>query len=233
MNTPLLIAHRGASKEAPENTLVSIQKALSLGSDLIECDIHCSKDLIPVVIHDSTIKRTTNAKKQAQVSSLSLKELKMLDAGSWFSSDFKDERIPTLEEVLELTTKLIIEVKISKPNDFLILNPLLSLLKKHPGSLVGSFSHEFLQEVKKTDPNICLVGIADTIPSLKKHLSLGIKIISLKESLVTEKLVHSLKQSDIILFTWTVDDKSRFSTLASYGVDGIITNNPKLRLCLR
>lgn len=109
---PWLIAHRGASLEAPENTLAAFQRAMELRADLIELDIHQTADGHIVVIHDETVARTTDGVRP--VRAMTLEELSHLDAGSWFGQDFAGARIPTLLEVLELTQEsigLAIEIK--------------------------------------------------------------------------------------------------------------------------
>lgn len=93
-----IIAHRGASKFAPENTLAAFKLAEKMGADGIELDIHLTKDQIPVIIHDEDIKRTTNGR--GFVQKYTYKELQQFDAGSWFSERFSDERILSLEEFL-------------------------------------------------------------------------------------------------------------------------------------
>src|SRR5262245_13704174 len=97
-----LIAHRGASSEEPENTLASIRRAIELSVDWVEIDVHLTRDLVPVVIHDSTTSRTTDSQKKLKIESSPLEILKQLDAGSWFHLRCKEERIPTLAEVLQL-----------------------------------------------------------------------------------------------------------------------------------
>ena len=96
---PLIIAHRGASGYAPENTIAAIEKAITLGAHMVELDIHQTKDGIPVALHDSSLWRTAELRRN--VGSLTLQELKRLEVGSWFSPQFQDQRIPTLEEVLD------------------------------------------------------------------------------------------------------------------------------------
>ena len=100
MNSPLIIAHRGASNQAPENTIPAFQRALELGAGGIELDVHMSADGYLMVIHDETVDRTSNGK--GLVKGKTLAELKSLDFGSWFSEEFSDEKIPELEEVLWL-----------------------------------------------------------------------------------------------------------------------------------
>lgn len=111
-NRPWVIAHRGATLEAPENTLAAFRWAIALGADLIELDVHQTADGHPVVIHDETVDRTTNG--SGLVRDMTLREVRGLDAGSWLGVDFSGERVPTLSEVLELTAGqigLAIEIK--------------------------------------------------------------------------------------------------------------------------
>ena len=97
----LVIAHRGASGHAPENTLAAFKKAVAMGAAFIETDLHLSRDARFVAIHDSTLNRTTNG--HGPVHIMTLSDLRRLDAGSWFGSVFAGERIPTLEELLEFS----------------------------------------------------------------------------------------------------------------------------------
>src|SRR5712692_10539889 len=101
--TVWVVAHRGASGHAPENTLAAFRKAVALGATFIETDLQLSRDAHFVAIHDEAVNRTTNG--QGAVHGMTLTELRRLDAGSWFGSDFAGERIPTLEEILEFSKK--------------------------------------------------------------------------------------------------------------------------------
>ncbi len=95
-----IVAHRGANKVAPENTLSAFKKALAFGADMIEIDVHLTKDHQLIVIHDEELNRTTNG--TGNVSDYTLAELRKFDTGSWFSKEFKGEQLPTLSETLEL-----------------------------------------------------------------------------------------------------------------------------------
>src|SRR5258706_16292065 len=99
----LVIAHRGASGNAPENTLAAFRKAVALGATFIETDLHLSRDAHFVAIHDATVNRTTNG--QGAVHDMTLAELRRLDAGSWFGSGFGGEWMPTLEKLLAFSKK--------------------------------------------------------------------------------------------------------------------------------
>src|SRR5437773_1710824 len=99
----LVIGHRGASGHAPENTLAAFRKAVAFGATFIETELQLSRDAHFVAIHDETVNRTTNGRGSVQY--LTLAELRQLDAGSWFGSEFAGERIPTLEEILQFSKK--------------------------------------------------------------------------------------------------------------------------------
>ncbi|MEK7396246.1 MAG: glycerophosphodiester phosphodiesterase family protein, partial [Candidatus Poribacteria bacterium] len=117
MTDVVFIAHRGASGKghSPENTIAAFREAINIGADCVECDVHCTKDGQVVVMHDSTLNRTTN--KKGTIAEMTLEEVKQADAGSWFSSLFTGERVPTLGELLELTKGKVINVIEIKPNN--------------------------------------------------------------------------------------------------------------------
>ena len=155
------IAHRGASNYAPENTMASFQKAVDLGFDYIELDVRLSKDQELVVIHDEDVSRTTNG--IGAIGDYTVEELKKLDAGSWFSQDFNDERIPLLEEVLLKFGKkigILIDVKSpeTQPDMVDILSSLLSFHIEsglNPDSLkVQTFNLNELKKLKEQLPDI-------------------------------------------------------------------------------
>ena len=110
---PWIVAHRGYRGLYPENTLAAFEGAITAGADMIELDVCLTRDRVPVVIHDKTLYRTTDGK--GLVSEHSLSELKELDAGSWFSAEFKGEAIPTLEELLQLVRgKILVNIEIKQ-----------------------------------------------------------------------------------------------------------------------
>jgi glycerophosphoryl diester phosphodiesterase len=113
--SPLKIGHRGAAGYCPENTIASFKKALELGADYLELDIQMTKDGELVVIHDTTVNRTTNGK--GRVKDLTLREIQSLDAGSWFHSNFAGEKIPALSEVFdEFAGKIGFLLELKKPS---------------------------------------------------------------------------------------------------------------------
>lgn len=237
MPFPLIIAHRGCSEEAPENTLISIKKAIEFKADFIEVDIHISADHVPVVIHDDTLSRTTNEKRPLFVSDLTLKELKELDAGSWFSPQFKGEKIPTLEEVLDLTretsTGLIIEMKATNTADHDLPEAVLKILEsdlhaKERGPIhLSSFSSSILKNMQKKTSKYPLHGIASDTKTMARHLDIGIKHICLNYHIATQKVINECHRKGIFVSAWTVDDDLKQEKLINHGIDAIFVNNPR------
>lgn len=215
-----LIAHRGASHEAPENTLSAIKRALELPVQAIEIDVHLSKDLIPVVIHDETLLRTTGS--PLKVADLTLKELKELDAGRWFSPHFKGEKIPTLEEILALPfhgKQLMVELKEIEGPKSAFVHIVHELTKHHSHIFLGSFSPEILKEaLKKSHP---LIGIAEDWQNYNAFREMGIQHFALDQALIT----NPFKDSGLF-WSFTVDCHLEAKRLHSLGVHGIISNNP-------
>ncbi|HHW48137.1 MAG TPA: glycerophosphodiester phosphodiesterase, partial [Clostridiaceae bacterium] len=159
MSKPVVIAHRGAPKHAPENTIAAFRKALELGAEGIELDVHLSADGHLVVIHDEKVDRTSDGK--GLVKEKTLEELKALDFGSWFSKEFKGETIPTLDEVLELlkswTGIINIEIKggsVFYPNIEEKVVRKIEKLKIEEKIIISSFNHYSLVEIKKLNPKI-------------------------------------------------------------------------------
>ena len=221
---PKIIAHRGASAHAPENTIAAFQLALEQGADGIELDVMLSKDGHLVVIHDNTVDRTTDGK--GAVRDMTLEELKSLDAGG-------GQRIPTLEEVLELFGgRFIINIELS--NYVSIFNKLpieaAKMVKNHQlgkSVIMSSFNpfnlprfHAILPEVDLgllTDPNKAKKWVwrLFNYDALHPHFSD-----------VDQVLVAALHRRNRKVNVWTVDDPQEIRRLAALGVDSIITNDP-------
>src|SRR6478736_8242354 len=153
----LVIAHRGASGHAPENTLAAFRRAVMLGASFIETDLQLSRDARFVAIHDDTVNRTTNG--QGKVHDLTLADLRRLDAGSWFGSEFAGERIPTLEEILEFAKKHDVVFYLElKPFGFWGgEHALISALRESgeiARSVVISFDPGILAAIRKIEPTL-------------------------------------------------------------------------------
>jgi glycerophosphoryl diester phosphodiesterase len=156
-----LIAHRGASGHAPENTLIAVRRAMEMRAEMVEVDILLSKDGIPVLLHDPSLDRTTNG--TGFVTDYTLEELKRLDAGSWFGEQFVGERIPTVDELLEFCKgkmALNLEIKTQAVTDTLeggIVEMVVNLVRKHGmerNVIFSSFDPRVIVQLKKIAPDI-------------------------------------------------------------------------------
>jgi len=209
-----IIGHRGASGYAPENTLLSFQKAIELGCDAIELDVRLSKDNRLVVIHDHKVNRTTNGK--GSVSKMTLAEIKELDCDG--------QKIPTLQEVIDICNiDLQIELKVKGTPlpvyNTIIENGILSRV------LVTSFDTELLKEIKSLDSNI-KTGFLFRRKTRKSWE--GYSAICPKSSIVNKKIIDKAHGLGVEVYVYHVDNKKLAERLINWGVDGIGTDYPDL-----
>lgn len=225
MNRPLVIAHRGASGHAPENTMAAFQLALDQRADGIELDVMLSKDGRLVVIHDDTVDRTTNG--TGRVKDLTLAQLKALDAGN-------GEKIPTLEEVLDtFGGRYVINIELknySSPFDNLpVVVARLLKTKNYPETLIiSSFNPFNLGRFRRRCRQV-KQGLLTTSKRAKLwlwHLFAYDALHPFYED-VDEALILATKAKHQQINTWTVDNPEDIRRLAGLGVDSIITNFPK------
>lgn len=233
---PVCISHRGVKQLYPENTLISFQTALEAKTQMIEFDVALSKDRIPVVIHDDTLDRTTNG--SGKVNEFTLAELKALDAGSWFDPRFKGERIPTLEEVLNIIgTSALINIEIkdeyyepANPPDAIEKQVLGQIMAKGIRSsvLVSSFEMRILDRLRKQDQQLALAFITKNPdnPLLLNHCR-NLRLYSYNPwfGVVNQELVASLHQSGIRVFVFTINQREEFEKALELEVDGVFTDN--------
>lgn len=226
-----VIAHRGVSKEAPENTLSAFAIAPSLEVDGMEFDVHLTKDSVPIVVHDGMFGRTTDGAFLKHSTDLNLDEVKSLDAGSWYSQQYAGEKIPTLDEVIELNNgKLLLMVEIKKDNSTpqQIVEAVLNSLKKVEGPyVIGSFDPLIVEEVMKLAPEYPVLGIVEEASMFAKFESLSIKHLAIWYQLLSEPLIQELHAKGIEVWTFTVDNPALAYYLSTINIDGIITNNPR------
>jgi len=219
------IAHRGASGDEPENTLRAFSRAIELGVDMVELDVHLCQSGELVVIHDERLDRTTNGR--GPVSEMTLDQLKRLDAG-------KGEQVPLLEEVIDLIDKrCAINVELKGMGTAL---PAVDLVYKSTREkaclkddfILSSFSREELIAARKADPDIRL-GL--NISGLKESFSAfarDLRLFSIHPGadITSKELIERIHRLDLKAFVWTVDDVERIRLLKSFGVDGIFSNYP-------
>jgi len=226
---PLIIAHRGDSSRAPENTLAAFRLGVGAKSDLVELDYFHSADGIPVVFHDKDIARTTNAGRKLAIESLTLKQLKTYDAGSWFDPRFSTEKIPTLEEALETIQAGSITLIERKGGDAATLITLLKKKKLLDQVIVQAFDWDFLTDCRRLSPEVILValgGKALTEAKLDQIAKIGVQGVGWDHAKVGRPQVHAVHQRGWKLFVYTVNDTRRAARMLEFGVDGLITNHP-------
>lgn len=229
---PKIIAHRGFSHYAPENTLASCITALDHHADYLEIDVQLSKDGIPVVIHDTTLERTVHDVPTGRVIDFTAFQLTGMDAGKWFHPDFIGTPISLLDDILNLPrhkTGLFMEIKGEDCEPKAIVQAVLARLKLQKDAdvvIIGSYYPDILEEVLSAKPHQPVLGIADEEVWLEYFLDKGFKHLALDYRMLNEEMVKKLVVQGIRIWSFTVDDYHIAHDLVTWGVEGIITNNP-------
>ncbi|MDE0686719.1 MAG: glycerophosphodiester phosphodiesterase family protein [Candidatus Poribacteria bacterium] len=227
------IAHRGASGTAPENTLAAFKKAIEIGVDAVELDLHGTADGEVVVIHDTSLDRTTNH--QGHVNQTTLERIRRADAGGWFSPEFVGEPVPTLIEALECIAKKTIAVLEIK--DPLIAEAVVARIREtrtRDLTVIISFHTAVLQTVRALEPRIptgWLIGDhnnhASPIQLCQQLGELGSNLLNVNHHLITAEFAYEVQRRGIALWCWTVDDIHRMREMEAFGVQGITSNYPE------
>ncbi|MHC1783375.1 MAG: glycerophosphodiester phosphodiesterase [Anaerolineaceae bacterium] len=259
----LNIAHRGARSLAPENTIAAAKKALELGADMWEMDVAMTADGEMVVIHDDTLTRTSNAavlfgnRKPLKVHNFTLKELRLLDFGSWFNNTdpFKQIRagnvtleemnsfvgltIPTLEEALVFTRdnqwRINVEIKDLKgtPGDEVVVGKVVKMISDLGMTdqvIISSFQHHYISQVKEINPEIqtgALIEWLDLEP-LKTLARTGANAYHPGTRLINAKTIRQIREKGYDINVWTVNKEPSMRKLIKAGATGIITDFPQV-----
>jgi glycerophosphoryl diester phosphodiesterase len=239
------VAHRGASAYAPENTLAAVRLARTQGADVFEIDVQQTKDRKLVLMHDTTLARTTNVEQVYpdrapwKVSDFTLAEIRRLDAGSWFGARYKGERVPTLAQVLKAMSgdRLGMLLEMKSPALYPgVEKRIAAALKRSPSWLrfdpserrlaVQSFDWESVRRFHTEMPRVP-VGLLGTpkVADLPKLASFADQI-NPRHGDLTAAYVKQVHAARMDVLTWTVDDPAKMRKAAQLGVDGIITNKP-------
>jgi len=226
----LVTAHRGASGLAPENTMVSVLLSMKMGADFSEIDVQETADGELILMHDDSLRRTTN--KKAAVWKQDLVDLKGVDAGSWFSDEFANEPIPTLRSIIDSVKgkmKLNIELKLNGHQEKLAERTVSLTEEKNFISqcIVTSFDRETIRKVKELNPNIKTGYILGKMPK-EDIWSAEFDLLSVNQKLVTQKLIDEAHQHGKEVHVWTVNKANKMRELIDLGVDNIITNYPNV-----
>ncbi|HLK04143.1 MAG TPA: glycerophosphodiester phosphodiesterase family protein [Candidatus Acidoferrum sp.] len=227
----LLIAHRGASGYAPENTLAAFRKAVAMGLSFIETDLQLSRDARFVAIHDDTVNRTTNG--QGAVHELTLAELRRLDAGSWFGSSFTGERIPTLEEILDFAKRhdVVFYLELKPGGSWGGEHALIGALRDSgeiARTVVISFDSSLVATVRRAEPTLMtgLLYDGQLDRPIERTFEIGARQLCVRGDLVTPALVAEAKSRDLQVICWTVNHPAHMRLLANAGVAGIMSDYP-------
>jgi glycerophosphoryl diester phosphodiesterase len=228
------IAHRGWSGQAPENTIAAIRMAANHPEiEMIEVDVQMSRDGVPVIIHDYVLDRTTNG--SGKIGYFTLEELKKLDAGSWFSTTYAGETIPTLEEVLQETEgKAQLNLEIKRGGDWYpdIEKKVAELIHKYDSEsdiVITSFNHETIHTFAKVAPAIKTGLLIYGYPVLLEELLAytGASALSMGYDYLTESLVRTSFDRGIDIIAWTIDEPQDMKNIASLDERiAICTNHP-------
>lgn len=225
-----VMAHRGASTDTPENTMAAFQKAIDDMADYIELDVQLTSDGEVIVMHDSNTYRTTGV--DGSVINMTYREIRRLDAGSWYSDEYKGEKVPGLREVLELAQgkiKLNIELK-PADNGEELARKTVALIEKYnmeDDCVITSFSNSALSAVKSCNGNI-KVGYILSAAYGDYYDMKNIDFFSVNAAFLSKRTIDAIHNSGKQVYAWTVNNKDSIKNLTNKGVDGVITDNPVL-----
>ncbi|MCT8340224.1 hypothetical protein MG296_09185 [Flavobacteriaceae bacterium TK19130] len=234
-NKPLVCAHRGYSNNAPENTLASIQKAIECGADFVEFDVRLTKDGKVVLLHDSTLDKTTNA--TGKLSDYSYSQLKNISAGyaKRFGDTFSKESIPTLSQALQLCKdRIYVEIEIKDSNMASKVFEIVQQEAMIDEVMIISFNYNELLEMRKLSSSIrlkYLVGEDWTEEALLKAKALGSDVVGI-DGIPNFSQQQWAKKHQIDLFPYTLNSNWQLKTAQRLGLSGVTTDVPEKALQL-
>ncbi len=235
---PLVLAHRGANKAAPQNTLPAFQKAIEFNADGLETDVHLSNDGHIVVCHNYTIDETSNG--SGLIYKKNLSELKALDFGSYFSDEFKGITLPTLPELLDLTKNMkLINIEIKPPkNDCDLVKRVVETIHEYDiveNSIVSCFDPECIRLVKELDKNVKTGLLYEDDKLGNEIMNFGVSKYCKQlnanaahphRKLITQKEVMELHNLGMAVNPWTVNKEEEIIRFTNWGCDALITDVP-------
>lgn len=232
----LNFGHRGASHEAPANTLAAFEQAAARGADGVELDVQLSRDGVPVVIHDSSVDGTTDGR--GLVRDMTLAELKELDAGVKFRRSFAGERIPTLQEVADAVGRrllLNIELKARGARDDGLAAAVVRCIEANhlvERVVVSSFGRLAIRRVRQINPRIPVGALYCRDPFFSQRpwpdSTARPDAVHPWHEMIDEQFMRWARRQGYRVHAWTVDDPARMRQLVKWGVDLVITNRPDL-----
>ena len=234
MAQPVVIAHRGSSFAAPENTVAAAKLAWEQGADAVELDIYPSADNRVMVMHDGNTRRTTGQSFEIQKTNSEV--LRTLDAGSWKDARYKGEKIPFLEEMIATVPadkKMVIEIKCGM-EVLPVLQKIVDSCGKKQQSIFIAFDWQTILEAKKLFPaNKCYwlsSSSADVYAKMEEAAKNKLDGLNLNSKIVDQEMVAEAKSAGLEMLSWTIDDVTKAKRLVQLGVSAITTNRPDLML---
>ena len=230
--TPLVGAHRGASADAPENTLAAFDLALEQGAELIEFDVHRTRAGELVILHDFSLDRTTTG--AGQVAERTLAELKELDAGAWRGDRWVGQRIPTLDEVLDrygARVYLNIEIKAGEVPYPKIEQQVAEAVRRrglYDRIVVSSFDFATVRRLRQVNPQVRAALLAEKDPdeALRLAAEIGVVGLHLQATLITAARVARAAERGLGILAWTVDTEPEMKRLLALNIDAVVSNVP-------
>ncbi len=235
---PLVLAHRGANKVAPQNTIPAFMKAIEFNADGIETDVHLSKDGEIVICHNYTVDETSNG--NGLIDELTLDQLKEMDFGSYFNKDFAGVSLPTLPELLDVVRKMkLINIEIKPPKkDNDLVKKVVEEINKYgivENSIVSCFDPECVRMVKEIDKNIKTALLYEndelgneimTFGVAKYCKQLNVNAAHPHRKLIKENEVVELHNLGMAVNPWTVNLEEEIVRLTEWGCDALISDVP-------
>lgn len=234
-----IIAHRGYSSIAPENTLSAFQKAIEIGADYFELDIHKTKDGDIVVIHDASVDRTSSNNTKGEIAKMTSSDLAAVRVGyeKKFKKKFKNEKLPTLKEALTLAKgkiKVCIEVKVYGVEKKVM--QIINEVGVNDGVIIFSFYYPVIARIRQLDKNIptlYLKGKANK-SDIDYATAIEANAIGVGSGMrITREFLDYAHNNGVEVWQWTVDDEGKMKQLIELGIDGLITNFPDRALKIR
>lgn len=238
---PLIIAHRGFAGRFPENTLAAFRAGLKTGAEVIELDYHHSADGVPVVIHDATLERTTNAdllwgQERLEVASRTAKDLIQLNPAAKHERFIDGERLPLLNEALILIQTSRITMIERKTGNAETLVRLLKELDYESDVVVQAFDWDFLRDCRRRSSEIVLGALGKeklTSDRVREAAEIGIQIITWKQEILDRRGIELIHSAGTQAWAYTINEVTRAKELIDAGLDGLISNFPDEMLNLR
>ncbi|MDE3094562.1 MAG: hypothetical protein KGK07_00995 [Chloroflexota bacterium] len=232
MRLPLVTSHAACKGHAPENTLAGVERAIALGADAIEIDVHCTLDRVPVLLHDETVDRTTDG--SGNVHEMPLDAVRALDAGArQFAPRFAGAKVPTLAEVLDVTKgKVLLQIEVKQTG----IEQEVAAAVRAAGAVASCEVHAFYPQVveRMRDVEPRMAGalltdarrIVDWDDFFGFALSLDAQGVSVHYAAATAEVVRRGHLRSLTFMTWTVDDGPDIERMIDAGVDSICSNLP-------